>query len=101
MTSGEPMLASVTDNDVRAEAVERLEKKREFRVHLAAYLIVNAGLWAVWAIILATTDSWFPWPSFVVVGWGIGLALHAWDVYGNKPFTEEEIEREAARIGGR
>ena len=31
-------------------------------------------------------------------GWGIGLTFHAWDVYGRKPFRDEDIEREAARL---
>jgi hypothetical protein len=32
------------------------------------------------------------------LGWGIGVAFHAWDVYGRKSITEEEILREEARL---
>ncbi|HEX6221977.1 MAG TPA: hypothetical protein VF115_12855 [Acidimicrobiia bacterium] len=32
------------------------------------------------------------------MGWGIGVAFHAWDVYGRKPITEEEILKEEARL---
>ena len=33
--------------------------------------------------------------------WGVGLAFNAWDVFGRKPITEEEIEREAGKLAGR
>ena len=32
-------------------------------------------------------------------GWGIGLALHGWGVYGERPITEAEIQREMEREG--
>jgi hypothetical protein len=40
--------------------------------------------------------GWFPWPVFLTVGWGIGLALHAWSVFGpaQRPLIEENIQRE-------
>jgi 2TM domain len=40
------------------------------------------------------------WPIFPILGWGIGVAANAWDVYGRKPITEEEIRREADRLRG-
>jgi hypothetical protein len=84
--------------DIRIEVLRRLEKKREFRVHLSAYLGVNAFLWLIWGVVFASTGFWFPWPLFPLAGWGIGLSFHAWDVYGRRPFTTEQIEREAARL---
>lgn len=46
-------------------------------VHLFVYLAVNALLIAV--NLIATPGSiWFFWP---LIGWGIGLAFHAWSVY--------------------
>ena len=36
--------------------------------------------------------------AFVLGGWGIGLAANAWDVYGRKPISEAEIQREAERL---
>jgi hypothetical protein len=49
-------------------------------------------------VIFAASGAWFPWPAFVTLGWGIGVAFHAWDVYGRKSITEEEILREEARL---
>jgi hypothetical protein len=31
---------------------------------------------------------------FPIFGWGIGLGVHAWSVYGRRDITEEEIARE-------
>lgn len=84
--------------DLHAEALRRLEKKRDFRGHLLAYVLVNAGLWAIWGVVFAASGAWFPWPLFVLFGWGIGLVFHAWDVYGRRPFTEEDIQRELSRL---
>lgn len=85
-------------SDLRAEAIRRLEKKREFRGHLLAYAMVNALLWAIWGVVFAVSGAWFPWPLFALFGWGIGLAFHAWDAYGRLPFSEEEVQREQARL---
>jgi uncharacterized ion transporter superfamily protein YfcC len=87
-----------TDTDLREEAVKRLNKKREFNAHLVAYILINLVVWAIWGVIFATSEVWFPWPAFVTLGWGIGVAFHAWDVYGRKPITEEEILEEEARL---
>ena len=38
------------EDQLRSEATERLKARREFWQHLAAYVIVNAGLIAIWAI---------------------------------------------------
>jgi uncharacterized membrane protein len=88
----------VPASDLRAEAIRRLEKKREFRGHLLAYAMVNALLWAIWGVVFAVSGAWFPWPLFALFGWGIGLAFHAWDAFGRLPFSEEEVQREQARL---
>jgi hypothetical protein len=44
-------------------------------------------------------DGFF-WPIFPILGWGIGVAASAWDVYGRKPISEDEIRREADRLRG-
>ncbi len=81
--------------DARKQARERLEKKRDFKTHLFIYLLVNAVLVGVWAI--ATADALF-WPIFPILGWGIGVAANAWDVFVRKPITDAEIDREEQRL---
>jgi len=33
-----------------------------------------------------------------MLGWGIGVAANAWDVFVRKPITEAEVEREERRL---
>jgi hypothetical protein len=87
-----------TDQEIRDQAIERLKKKRDFRAHVFFFVAVNAFLVAIWAI-TSDADGFF-WPIFPILGWGIGLAANAWDVYGRKPISEDEIRREADRLRG-
>ena len=81
------------DDPLRDRAIARLERKREFWAHLAAYVLVNGGLVVIWAM----TGSGFFWPVFPMLGWGIGLFFHAWDVYSGGP-TERRIRREMEHL---
>jgi 2TM domain len=87
-----------SEHDLRGQAVERLKKKRDFRAHLLMYFLVNAFLVVIWAV--SNDGNEFFWPIFVIVGWGIGVVANAWDVYGRKPITEDEIRREQDRLRG-
>jgi hypothetical protein len=61
----------------RGELLERAKKRVEeikgFYVHLGVYLIVNAALFAI-DIVSSPDTLWFYWP---MLGWGIGLGIHA------------------------
>lgn len=83
-----------TDEELRELAVAMLKKKRDFRAHVFIYVAVNAMLVVIWAV----TGSGFFWPIFPILGWGVGVAANAWDVYGRKPISEEEIRRETERL---
>jgi 2TM domain len=88
--------ARSTETDLREQAVAQLKKKRDFRSHVFIYVAVNAMLVAVWAV----TGADFFWPIFPILGWGVGVAANAWDVYGRKPIGEDEIQRETERLRG-
>jgi hypothetical protein len=79
---------------LRDQAEESLKKKSEFRTHLLAYVLINAFFVGIWV----ATGSGFFWPAFPIGGWGIGLAFHAWDVYAERPPSEERIRREMDRL---
>jgi hypothetical protein len=83
-----------TEEQLREQAIKVAHKKRDFRTHVVAYVLVNALLIGIWAV----TGADFFWPVFVLGGWGIGLAFNAWDVYGRSPLTESEIQREMQRL---
>ena len=82
------------NEDLRKAAVERLKKKREFYQHLLAYVLVNTFLVAIWAL----SSGGFFWPVFPILGWGIGLAFHAWDTFSRPAFSEDKIRREMDRL---
>lgn len=86
----------ISDTALREQAVKRLKKRREFTAHLLIYVMVNAFLVTIWAV----TSHGFFWPIFVIVAWGIGLVMNAWDVWRGEEFTEDEISREMARLRG-
>lgn len=89
------MEASPTsDQELRKLALIEVKKKRDFVNHAIAYGVVNAMLLVIWAL----TGAGFFWPGFVIAAWGIGLALNGWDVYGRKPISEDQIQREAERL---
>jgi hypothetical protein len=63
------------------EAKRKLAVMKGFYIHLFAYIAVNIVLLA---INLLTTPAvlWFQWP---LLGWGIGVAVHAFLAYGRSP----------------
>ena len=87
-----------TEEELRAEAIKAVKRKREFKNHIIAYIIVNAFLVVVWYF----SGAGYFWPGWVMGGWGIGVAFNAWDVYGRRhgPITEAEIQREIDRQKG-
>ncbi len=76
---------------LRDKAVRQLKKQHDFRNHLLLYILVNTFLVVIWLI---TGRHGFFWPVWVIAGWGIGLIMNAWDVYGRQEITEQDIHRE-------
>lgn len=60
------------------EAKKRAGEIRGFYQHLVTYLIVNAVLFVINRL-TSPGYFWFVWP---LLGWGIGVALHAVSVFG-------------------
>ena len=83
------------EQEQRQAAIDRLKNKRAFGQDLVAYVVVNGFLILVWAL----TGRGYFWPAWVMGAWGIGVVMHAWTAFGQKPITEDEIEREMKRRG--
>ena len=80
--------------ELREIAIERLEKKRDFRNHVFAYVVINIMLWCIW-IVAGFVDGWqFPWPVFATVVWGLFLLRHHRDTYSRDPLSEDRVQRE-------
>jgi len=82
------------EEELRTEARRRLTERRQFPTHLAAYVVVNAMFVVVWAM----TGAGFFWPGFVLAGWGVGVLLHAWSIWFQRPVTPDEVEQEMRRM---
>ena len=77
-------------NGVREAAIKRLKDRRDFRMHLGSYVIVNAMFLAIWAV----SGGHGAWPFWVALFWGVAVALHGWHTYFGRPITEDEIRHE-------
>ena len=80
---------------LRDKAVRQLKKQRDFRSHVLVYVLVNTFLVVIWVV---TGGHGFFWPIFPIAGWGIGVIMNAWDVYGRQEITEDDIHREMDRL---
>jgi hypothetical protein len=76
-------------------AKERVEEIKGFYIHLAVYIIINPGLFIInW--LTSPGSLWFYWP---LLGWGIGLLIHAVWVFGfSKVVGKEWEERKIQEI---
>ena len=83
--------------DTREFLEYKRRRRRELREHVFSYVIVNAMLVAVnW--ISSGKLTWAVWP---ILGWGVGLAFHAWATLNSdsESFQEEfeQFRRKQAR----
>ncbi|HLN16955.1 MAG TPA: 2TM domain-containing protein [Acidimicrobiales bacterium] len=101
------------DDRRRQEAIKQIERRRHFRVELAAsalaivLLVViwatseyhNAGGWPTHGFSQSSGihDVWNYWIVYPVVGILLILGARAWFVYGHRPISESEIQREVER----
>jgi hypothetical protein len=82
----------------RDEQLWRIAQKRaNFRRHLFTYLVINGFLWGIWWFTVGRHDGFrgYPWPIWVMLGWGIGLAFNYFDAYhGSKEdIAQQEYEK--------
>ncbi len=82
------------------ERLWRIAKERAgFKRNLFSFIVVNLFLWAIWWFTSGADymedRRGIPWPSWVMLGWGLGLAFHYFRAYqGNKSdIAIQEYER--------
>jgi hypothetical protein len=73
---------------------EIVRRRRHFARHLLAFVAVDVLLVGVWLAVGMSTGTWFFWPVFVIVGWGLLLDVHAWWAYG-RPSRRDAGSRSA------
>lgn len=92
-----------TDDDIRAMAKARVG----FRMHAIVYVAVNLLLVVIWWITsggsapsLRGDGASYYWPIWPHLGWGLGLALHGFGVYGaGQDWQRREEEKLRKRYG--
>lgn len=84
------------------KALWKIAKKRvTFRRHFFTYLIVNGFLWTLWYYNGTGTSMYegLPWPAWVTLSWGIGVAFNYYDAFhGNH---DQAIEREYEKLSSK
>ena len=97
---------------LRAEALERFARRRNFLAHVVVHLVGSLLLAAVWAITEyhnaggwptglrsgRMNHDWDPWIVYPLLAGSVALALHAWVAFGRRPASEREISREIERL---
>ena len=89
-------------SDPHKIAKKRVAEKKGFYYHLVTFPLVNAFLFG---INMLTSPEFF-WFLFPLMGWGIGLVIHYFTVFGfpgkgrlDEEWQAREIEKELHRMG--
>ena len=74
-------------------AKKRVEEIKGFYIHLLTYVVVNAFL-VILNILTSPGRYWVQWP---VLGWGIGIVIHALSLFGTGRLMGPEWEERKIR----
>ncbi len=86
----------MNENDRYEAARKRVKQIKEFYSHLASYVVVIGAL-----ALIDVLDGRFDWFWWAAIPWGIGLAIHAFTVWGeNGIFGQEWEERKMRELLG-
>jgi hypothetical protein len=93
--------ATASADATRDQRLWQIAKARtKFQSHLVTYLLVNAGLWLLWAFTTQSFEGrhhdYLPWPIWSTVFWGVGVVaqgLTAYGSYNRGERTQREYER--------
>jgi 2TM domain-containing protein len=100
----------------RQDAIKQIERRRRFWVRTVTFTLAMALLVVIWAVneyhnaggwpTQGFSESsgihhvWNSWIIYPLVAWVFGTAAHAWLVFGHKPISEADIQREMERRAG-
>jgi fatty acid desaturase len=79
-------------SDPRTAAIARLRAKR----HLRDNAVLFGALTIFFVVIWALGGAGYFWPAWIILGFVLALGGQLWTLYGRKPITETDIEREMA-----
>ena len=83
--------------EIRRRVEAKYDERNGLLIHGISYAGVNVLVWAIWLF----SAGGFPWPLFVTLFWGIGMAGHLLDYYnkhgGGAQKREERIQEEVLK----
>lgn len=93
---------SLLEVEIRRRVEAKYEERNALVVHLTSYAVINVMLWGIWL----SSAGGFPWPLFVSLFWGLGLAGHTLEYYNKhgggaqkrEARIQEEVERQLRRL---
>jgi 2TM domain len=83
----------MVEEDRRELALERLEAKRNLTRTAVAFAAVSLLLVIIWLV----AGQGFFWPVFPIAGLVVALGMQAFGIWGQKPISERDVEREMER----
>lgn len=115
-TDAEPKAPAASDQLARDQAVKQVERRRHFwmRATMGTLLMLilaviwafaeyhNAGGWPTSGFSQSSgiANVWNYWIIYPAIAWVLLTAGDAWWVFGRKPVSEAEIQREMERQAG-
>ncbi len=76
------------EREIREQIVRRMRMKLGFTWHAAAFVMANATMITI-NLRFSPGVMWFVWP---LAAWAVGLAAHAYAVFGGGSLSEAEIQ---------
>ena len=81
------------------KARKRVKKVKEFYSHLFTYVVISIFLVALNVFTMWGDSHFFFWAAFPILGWGLGVIFHGFDVFGfGKNWEEKRILAEMQKI---
>ncbi len=79
------------------------QRRAEFRKGLFSFLIINTFLWIIWWFTTGQKGDFrgVPWPCWVMLFWGLGLAKQYYEAYHGTKSDLAEKEYEKLKREGR
>ncbi|MCL2446485.1 MAG: 2TM domain-containing protein [Oscillospiraceae bacterium] len=90
----------ITDEELMKQARANVQRKKEFKIHLAVYLAVNAFLTGIFFVTSRHAFRAYFWPMWPMLGWGLGVAIHGAVVYlgGNSAKEVDQVKKEYQKL---
>jgi len=113
LTTTDPNAATDRDASARQRAIKQIERRHHFHIEAVSAAVGMLVLVAIWATSeyhdaggwpthgfsqsSGIHDVWNFWIVYPIIGVALILAARARSVYGHKPISEAEIQREMER----